>query len=113
MARFYADENFPRPVVEELRRLSHDVLTVEEDGKAHQGYPDEAVLADATAYGRSVLTMNRRDFKRLHNASSAHAGILLCTYDADFIALAQRIDDAVQAHEVLAGQAIRITRPQI
>ncbi|MCB0081987.1 MAG: DUF5615 family PIN-like protein [Caldilineaceae bacterium] len=35
MALFYADENFPRPVVEELRRLGQDVLTVEEDGKAH------------------------------------------------------------------------------
>jgi hypothetical protein len=36
MALFYADENFPLPVVEALRRLGHDVLTVEEDGKAHQ-----------------------------------------------------------------------------
>ncbi|MCL4832054.1 MAG: hypothetical protein KJZ86_06420 [Caldilineaceae bacterium] len=27
MARFYANENFPFPVVEELRRLGHDVLT--------------------------------------------------------------------------------------
>lgn len=26
MARLYADENFPLPVVEELRRLGHDVL---------------------------------------------------------------------------------------
>jgi len=27
MARLYADENFPFPAVEELRRLGHDVLT--------------------------------------------------------------------------------------
>ena len=26
MARFYANENFPLPTVEELRRLGHDVL---------------------------------------------------------------------------------------
>jgi hypothetical protein len=30
MARLYADEDFPRPVVEELRRLGHDVLTVQD-----------------------------------------------------------------------------------
>jgi Domain of unknown function (DUF5615) len=29
----YADENFPLPVVQELRRLGHDVLTAQEDGK--------------------------------------------------------------------------------
>ncbi|HEY4759482.1 MAG TPA: DUF5615 family PIN-like protein [Thermoguttaceae bacterium] len=32
MARFYANENFPLPVVEELRRLEHDVLTTQESG---------------------------------------------------------------------------------
>ena len=31
--RFYADENFPRRVVEELRRLDHDVLTAYEDSR--------------------------------------------------------------------------------
>jgi hypothetical protein len=28
MARLYADEDFPLPVVEELRHLGHDVRTV-------------------------------------------------------------------------------------
>ncbi len=36
MAQLYADENSPLPVVEELRRLGHDVLTMYEDGKANQ-----------------------------------------------------------------------------
>jgi hypothetical protein len=27
MARLYSNENFPLPVVEELRRLGHEVLT--------------------------------------------------------------------------------------
>jgi hypothetical protein len=34
MARLYANENFPFPVVEELRRLGHDVLTTLEAGNA-------------------------------------------------------------------------------
>jgi hypothetical protein len=33
VARFYANENFPRPVVEELRRLGHDLLTIQETGR--------------------------------------------------------------------------------
>lgn len=33
MARLYADEDFPYPVVLELRRLGHEVLTVQEAGK--------------------------------------------------------------------------------
>ncbi len=45
--RLYADENFPLPVVAELRRLGHDVLTAFEDGRANKGIADEAVLARA------------------------------------------------------------------
>jgi hypothetical protein len=36
----YADENFPLRVVEELRRLGHDVITVLEDGRANQSVTD-------------------------------------------------------------------------
>ena len=45
MAKLYANENFPLPVVEELRRLGHDVLTIQEAGEAGQSVPDEQVLA--------------------------------------------------------------------
>jgi len=67
MARFYANENFPLPAVTELRRLGHDVLTVQETGTAGQTTPDEAVLAFAREAGRVLLTLNRRHFIRLHN----------------------------------------------
>jgi uncharacterized protein DUF5615 len=33
----YADENFPLRVVEELRRLGHDVITTFEDGASEPG----------------------------------------------------------------------------
>jgi Domain of unknown function (DUF5615) len=36
----YADEHFPAPVVEELRRLGHDVKTVQESGHAGLKWPD-------------------------------------------------------------------------
>ena len=68
MARLYSNENFPLPVVEELRRLGHDVLTIQEAGKANQECPDEAVLASASADDRALLTINRKHFIRLHRA---------------------------------------------
>ena len=64
MARLYADEQFPRPVVEYLRRLGHDVLTVQAAGIS--GKPDLEVLSFAIADQRAVLTQNRRDFVKLH-----------------------------------------------
>jgi Domain of unknown function (DUF5615) len=111
VARLYADENFPLPVVEELRRLGHDVLTIQETGKAHQSTPDEAVLASASADGRAVLTINRKHFVRLHRASAQHAGIIACTYDPNFTAQAARIHAAIEAQAQLASQLIRVNRP--
>jgi hypothetical protein len=57
MARLYANENFPLPVVEELRRLGHDVLTTLDSGNAGQALPDEAVLAFAVAHKRILITL--------------------------------------------------------
>jgi hypothetical protein len=39
MARPYANENFPLPVVEELRLLGHDVLTIQEMGQSGRAMP--------------------------------------------------------------------------
>lgn len=55
MTRLYSNENFPLPVVEELRRLGHDVLTIQETGQANQSLSDEAVLAFASAEGRPLI----------------------------------------------------------
>ena len=68
--QLYADEDFPYPVVEALRRLGHDVLTTQEDGR--QQAPDPDILARAHALGRAVITHNRRHFERLH-LRGAHA----------------------------------------
>jgi hypothetical protein len=111
MARLYANENFPWPVVEELRRLGHDVLTMQEAGRAGQSVPDEAVLAAARTEGRALLTLNRKQFVRLHGAEPDHAGIITCTFDPDFAGQAQRIHAAIVSREALAGQLIRVSRP--
>jgi hypothetical protein len=112
MADLYADEDVPRPLVEHLRALGHDVLTALEDRQANQSIPDSDVLARATSLGRPVLTHNRKDFKRLHAATSAHAGIVSCTRDdANPEALAARIDGALAANPDIAGQHIRVNKP--
>jgi hypothetical protein len=62
MARLYSDEDLSYPVVEELRKLGHDVLTAQEAGQANHGVTDSAVLALAIAGDRALFTFNRRPF---------------------------------------------------
>jgi hypothetical protein len=113
MARLYADENFPFPVVEELRRLGHDVLTLQEAGYAGQSVPDETVLAYAAQEHRAILTVNRKHFIHLHRASSHHAGIIVCSFDPCFAEQARRIHNAVELYEgKLNEQLLRINRQQ-
>jgi len=59
--RLLADENFPRPTVEALRRDGHDVIWVRTDCPASK---DTALLDRAEEEGRLVLTLDR-DFWQL------------------------------------------------
>lgn len=111
MARLYTNENFPAPAVDVLRQLGHDVLTIFDTGHAGQALPDAEVLAYACREGRVLVTLNRRHFVRLHHASAAHTGIIVCTVDLDFAGLAHRIHQALEAQPSLSGQLIRINRP--
>ncbi len=113
MARLYSNENFPLPSVEELRKLGHDVLTIQEIGEAGQSVPDEDVLAFAVNEHRALLTFNRKHFIRLHRQDANHSGVIVCTFDSDFVALAHRIHEAIEAHPQLASQLIRINRPSV
>ena len=111
MADCYANENFPLPVVEALRELGHNLLTTYESGKAGQAIPDEAVLAFAIGESRLVLTLNRRHFIRLHQTTPDHSGIIVCTYDPDFEALAERLHMALEAYSDWDDRLIRVNRP--
>src|SRR5882724_6345007 len=103
MAQLYADEVFSYPVVEELRQLGHDVLTVQEAGR--RGDSDLLVLTHAIQLGRAVWTCNRRHFIRLHKQHPTHTGIFVCTAD-DAAVLAARIDTAIQATPSLVNQLL-------
>ena len=110
MARLYADENVPAQVMESLRRLGHDVLSAHEAGNANRGVPDPEVLAFAFSTGRILLTLNRRDFIRLHNSGFPHAGIVACSFDADFARQARSIHVAIDGVEEMRSRLIRIRR---
>lgn len=113
MARLYADENFPFSVVVELRRLGHDVLTIQDSGYGGLALSDENVLDQAIDEKRALLTLNRKHFIALHRAHPDHSGIVVCSFDPDFLAQADRIHRAIEAYaEDLDGQLLRINRSQ-
>ena len=111
VAKLYADENFPLPTVIKLRQLGHDLTALVESEEAEQAMPDDEVLNLATSQERILLTLNRRDFIRLHNEGSDHAGIVVCTFDADFVALAERIHEMLEKTPDMSGQLVRVNRP--
>ena len=110
MAQLYADEDFFWPAVVELRLLGHDVLTAFEAGMANQKIADVDQLKFAAGQGRAILTRNVRHFRRLHRQGHAHAGVIACSTDHDYVGQAQRIHAALQALPDLAQQWIRVYR---
>jgi predicted nuclease of predicted toxin-antitoxin system len=113
MARFYADEQFPFQVVELLRNLGHDILTVQEARNANQRIPDDQVLAFAVEQERAILTINRIDFIRLHRRDDQHFGIVVCTNNRNWEEFAARVDKTVRAEESLREKLIRVVRPSV
>jgi hypothetical protein len=111
VASLYTNENFPLPAAEELRRLGHDVLTVQESGLGGQATTDDEVLRFATRQQRVLVTLNRAHFVRLHAVDAGHAGIIACTADRDFLALAARIDGMIRDQGPLEGRLARVHRP--
>ena len=71
------------------------------------------MLRRASELGRVLLTINRRDFKRLHAGVASHAGIILCTADPDFVGQAQRVDAVLREIDDLRGQLLRVYRPSM
>jgi hypothetical protein len=110
MADLYSDENFPHASVLELRKLGHDVLTALDAGQANQKISDAQVLTYAHSLGRAVLTLNRRHFIQLHKRIKVHSGIVVCTSEADFPALALRTHKALLAEGTLVNKLIRVTK---
>ena len=108
---FYTNENFLQRTVEALCRLGHEVMTSHDAGNSNIAMPDDEVVKYATRLGLAVITLNRKDFIRLHARNSGHSGIVVCTADTDYEGLAQRIHEGVGREDNVEGKLIRITRP--
>ena len=108
MADLYADEQFPKAVVDKLRALGHDVLTVQDAN--NRGDSDPQVLAFATSQKRTVLTFNRKDFIKLHRQSPEHAGIIVCKQDVDWNRLAANIQALLAQEMTYQRKLMRVTR---
>lgn len=111
--RLYTDENFPQPVADVLRSMGYDLLTVAEDGKAAQRWPDDLLLQRANSLRRVVITHDRRDFRRLHKAGIKHSGLVLCTRDRNGERLAASIDAALSKHPIMRGRLLNVYRPAV
>ena len=111
MARLLADEDFDLRVVHEIRRLEHDVITVQEIGLGNCGLRDFDVPLKARRSYRIHITFNRRDFIDHHKQSNDHFGIIVATRDSNFANLSARIHKALVENSLMSGLLIRIKRP--
>ena len=83
------------------RHSCESTVRVEQAFRSQGAWPRIAVL----------MTLNRRHFIRLHHGNSSHFGIIVCTFDPAFEALARRINDALIQQPDKSGQLVRINRP--
>ncbi|GAB3500538.1 DUF5615 family PIN-like protein [Spirosoma knui] len=114
MALLFSDENFPMPAVDVLRRLGHDVETLLDTGQAGLAIPDDSLLQLTTSLDRCLLTLNRKDFIKLHAQQPDYDGIVICIVDPDFVALAYRIDSCLKDQtELVRGQLLRVQRANV
>ncbi len=113
-AKLYANENFPVETVQILRKLGFDILTTHEVGKSNLKIPDDEVLAFAIAEKRAIITVNRRDFIRLHHSNPTHFGTIVCTKNDDFEHFAGCIHQTLlQFGADFSNQLIRVYREVI
>ena len=111
MIKLYTNENFPFPSVQALKKLGYDVLTTQDAGLAGKAISDIDVLKYAIKQKRILITLNRKHFIYLYSKIPEHYGIIVCTFDLDFIALANRIHQAISEMKDLSKKLIRINRP--
>ncbi len=107
---FYSNENFPFDMVTALRELGYNVLTSYEAGQANQGIPDDVVLTFAQQQNRTVITLNREDFIRLHRSGIEHFGIVICKDDRDYSGQVEILHTYLQSQSNLTNRLLRVKK---
>jgi predicted nuclease of predicted toxin-antitoxin system len=77
---------------------------------ANDAVPDNEVLDFATQSGRAILTHNRPDFMALHRKNKTHEGIIVCTVNPDFSALAACIHKRLLELDSVRGLFVRVNK---
>lgn len=109
MLKLSANENFPLETVLILRKMGYDILTTHEIGKSNANIPDEEVLAFAISENRAILTINRKDFKRLHRLNPIHSGVIICIKNDDFDHFAACIHQVLEPYNsLISNQLIKV-----
>jgi len=110
--RFLADENFPRPALEALRKAGWDVGSIAEQCP---GAPDEDVATLCAAQDRILLTFDK-DFGELvfRRGLPSGSGVVLFRLTPDSPEEAAEVALAlVQSHPNLTGSFCVVTRDRI
>ena len=106
MADLFSDEDFPKEAIRHLRRMGHDVVTIQEAGWANKKFEDRHVLDYAHKLDRAVLTCNDKDFAKLHERTPDHPGIVSCPQKEHPAELARHIHQRLQQETELKGKFV-------
>ena len=107
----FVDAMVPTQIVHKLRRLGYDAETVQQyqgTSEPAAGLSDEIVLQVASLRRRVLLTLNDKDFRKLHWSTRGHHGIIICNETQDYLKRAKEIDDAIKSNAPLARKLIDI-----
>ncbi len=111
--RILADENFPRPIVESLRKQRHDVLWARTDCP---GSKDRALLERAEAEGRVVLTLDK-DFWQIalqRPVPLKHSGVILFrVFPGTPVSLSPLVDSTLRTEQSWIGHVSIVTKDGI
>lgn len=78
---------------------------------ANLGIPNEDVLAFAVGENRTVITLNRQDFIRLHKANPERTGIIVYSNYTGRPRMATPISETIATQQLLLGKLIRVVSP--
>ena len=116
--RLVADENINRLVVQHLRSVGHEIVSIAEE---HATIPDESVL-DIANQTQSILLTSDKDFGELaYRQNLVHCGIILVrlagqTTEQKSIILEKILDthgdELSHSFTVITPDQVRIRKPQ-
>ena len=118
--KMYANENLFNPIIDYLRYLGHDLLSLREAG--HSGASDDEVYQVACEEKRVIITMDR-DFSRMFRFSPKLCGgiIVVKIYRrtvTDTLNISKKLFKEIKEEDirenlvVITPEGVRIRRPK-